>query len=140
LLRQLADRDEALLEIARVAVTRREQLEVSEDARRILSDQRKESNRLLGMLKGEYRVTHRPSISEQDQQLVDLVKGSGVGEFDKIFLDAVTKHHEEDVRIIDKALPAIKHPRVRALLTEIRVQRASEGGEFRKRLGAASGN
>lgn len=139
LLTELADRTEALLEMARVAVTRREQLAVSAAARRILSEQRRESNRVLGMLKGEYHVTHRPSITEQEQALVDSVKGSGVGEFDRIFLGVVAQHHEDDVRLIDRALPAIEQPRVRELMSTIRAQRASEAAEFRKRLGQASG-
>src|SRR5512132_3532896 len=58
LLQTLADRDETVLETARLALTRREQLKVSADARRTLAEQRRESNRLLGMLKGELHVTY----------------------------------------------------------------------------------
>jgi predicted outer membrane protein len=137
LLRELADRDEALIEMARLAITRREQLQVSADARRILSEQRRESNRLLGMLRGEYHLTHQPTISPQDQPLLDSLNGGGVGEFDSAFLRIVAKHHEDDVGIIDRALPKVTAPAVRGTLTEIRAQRANEAAAFRKRLGAS---
>jgi uncharacterized protein (DUF305 family) len=136
LLRQLADRDEALIEMARLAMTRREQLQVSADARRILSEGRRESNRLLGTLKGDFHVTHRPAISPQDQPLIDSLNGVGVGEFDRTFLGAVAKHHEGDVEIIDRALAKIKLPKVRELLTEMRAQRSAEAAAFRKQLGS----
>lgn len=132
-LRTLADRDEALLEMARIAVTRRERLEVSADARRMLTEHRRESNRVLGLLKGEFRVTHQPTVTEREQQLVDTLNASGVGEFDRIFLDVAARLEEEDVRLIDTALPRIRHPAVRDLLTSIRQQRASEAASFRKR-------
>lgn len=137
LIKQLADRDEALIEMARLAMTRREQLQVSADARRILSDRRRESNQLLGMLKGEYRITYRPAISPQDQPLLDALNGGGVGEFDRTFLGTVAKHHDGDVEIIDRALPTIKLPRLREILTELRAQRTSEAAAFRKQLGSA---
>jgi predicted outer membrane protein len=138
LLRELADRDEALIEMARLAITRREQLQVSADARRILSEQRRESNRLLGMLRGEYHLTHQPTISPQDQPLLDSLNGGGVGEFDRAFLRIVARHHEDDAGIIDRALPKITVPRLREMLTEIRAQRANEAAAFRKRLDASS--
>lgn len=134
LLRELADRDEALIEMARLAITRREQLQVSADARRILSEQRRESNRLLGMLRGEYHLTHQPAISPQDQPLLDSLNGVGVGEFDRAFLGIVAKHHEDDARIIDRALPKITVPRLRETLTAIRAQRTNEAAAFQERL------
>lgn len=137
LLRELADRDEALIEMARLGITRREQLKVSADARRLLSEQRRESNRLLGMLRGEYHLTHQPKISPHDQPLLDSLNGGGVGEFDSAFLRLVAKHHEGDVAIIDSALPKITVPRLRETLTEIRTQRANEAEAFRKRLGSS---
>jgi uncharacterized protein (DUF305 family) len=134
LLRELVDRDEALIEMARLAMTRREQLQVAADARRLLTERRRESNRLLGTLKGDFHVTHRPAISPQDQPLIDSLNGVGVGEFDRTFLGGVAKHHEGDVEIIDRALAKIKLPKVRDLLTEIRAQRSSEAAAFRKQL------
>jgi uncharacterized protein (DUF305 family) len=136
-IRELADRDEALLEMARTAVNRREQLAVSADAHRLLSDIRQESNRLHGLLRGDLRVTHRARISESDQALVDSVKASGVGEFDRIFLGVVALHHEGDVTLIDAALPKITVPKVRETLTAIRAQRAAEAAAFKKRPTAA---
>ena len=133
LLRQLADRDETALEFARMAVTRKEQLQVSEDARRILGERRKESNRLLATLKGEYRRTYKPRISEQDQQTIDSMNGVGAGEFDRAFLDLIAKHEDEDANIIAKALPGVA-ANVREMLTEIRSQRLSEVEAFKKQL------
>ena len=135
LLQTLADRDEAVLETARLALTRREQLEVSADARRTLSDQRRESNRLLGMLKGELHVSYKPEISAADQSLLDSLNGAGVGDFDRIFLGVIAKHYEEDAQLIERALPTIS-PRLRATLTEIRTQRTNEAAAFRKQLAA----
>jgi uncharacterized protein (DUF305 family) len=137
LLQTLADREEALLEMARIAVNRREQVEVSVDARRMLTEQRRESNRLLGALKSEYRITYRPTIPQAELDLIGNVQGAGVGEFDRIFLDAVVKHHEGDIGIIDEALPKITKPQVREMLTAIRAQRATEAAAFKKQLEAA---
>ena len=133
LLETLADRDEALLEMARVATGRREQLQVSADARRILSEQRKESNRLLGLLKGEYRTTYKPRIAESDQGLIDSLNGVGVGDFDPTFLTIVARHYEEDAQLIDKALTTIS-PKVREMFSQIRSQRAAEAVELRKQI------
>lgn len=137
LLRELADRDEALIEMGRLGITRREQLKVSADARRILSEQRRESNRLLGILRGEYHLTHQPAISPQDQPLLDSLNGAGFGEFDSAFLRIVAKHHEDDAQIIDRALPKITVPRLREMLTAIREQRTTEAAAFQKRLGSS---
>jgi uncharacterized protein (DUF305 family) len=137
LIQALADRQEALLEMARIAVNRREQVEVSGDARRMLTEQRRESNRLLGALKSEYRITHQPTIPQAELDLIGNVQGAGVGEFDRIFLDAVVKHHEGDIGIIDEALPKITKPQVREMLTAIRAQRASEAAAFKKQLETA---
>jgi predicted outer membrane protein len=137
LLQTLADRDEAVLETARLALTRREQLAVSADARRVLSDQRRESNRLLGMLKSEFRVSYKPEISPADQSLLDSLNGAGVGEFDRIFLGVVAKHYEDDAQLIERALPTIS-PKLRETLTEIRTQRTNEAAAFRKQLAAAA--
>lgn len=135
LLQRLADRDEAVLETARLALTRREQLKVSADVRRILSEQRRESNRLLGILKGEYHLSYTPAISAADQALLDALNGAGVGDFDRIFLGFIAKHYEDDAQLIEHALPNIS-PTLRETLTEIRTQRTSEAAAFRKRLGA----
>jgi predicted outer membrane protein len=135
LLQTLADRDEAVLETARLALTRREQLKVSADARRTLSEQRRESNRLLGMLKGEFHVTYKPVISTADQSLLDSLNGAGVGDFDRIFLGVIAKHYEDDAQLIGRALPAIS-PKLRETLTEIQTQRSNEAAAFRKQLAA----
>ena len=137
LLQTLADREETVLETARLALTRREQLAVSADARRVLSDQRRESNRLLGMLKGEFRVSYKPEISPADQSLLDSLNGAGVGEFDRIFLGVVAKHYEDDAQLIERALPTVS-PKLRETLTEIRAQRTNEAAAFRKQLAATA--
>jgi uncharacterized protein (DUF305 family) len=133
LLRQLADRDETTLEFARMAVTRKEQLRVSDDARRLLAERRKESNRLLATLRGEYREAYKPRIAETDQQIVDSMNGVGTGEFDHAFLDLVSKYEEEDASVIAKALPSVA-PQLRDMLNEIRAQRLSDVAAFRKQL------
>lgn len=136
-LQDLTDRDAALIEMARLAITRREPLQVSSDARRMLTEQRRESNRLLAMLKGEYQVTHQPTVSEQDQPLIDSLNGVGVGEFDRTFLGIVAKHHADDARLIERALPNITLPRLRETLAAIREKRASEAEAFRERMRSA---
>jgi predicted outer membrane protein len=133
LLRELANRDEAVLDMARLAIGRREQLEVSDDARRIQTDQRRESNRLLGLLKGEYRITHKPRISAQEQTLLDSLNGVGAGEFDHTFLSVVSKHHVEDAQIIERALPNIS-PKLRETFAEIRAQRLRDAADLNKQL------
>jgi hypothetical protein len=135
LLQKLADRDEAVLETARLAVGRREQLQVSADVRRILSEQRQESNRLLGMLKSELHLSYVPAIAPADQTLLDSLNGAGVGEFDRIFLGFIAKHYEEDAQLIERALPSIS-PKLRETLSAIRTQRTTEAAAFRKQLGA----
>jgi predicted outer membrane protein len=135
LLRELADRDEALLDMARLAIGRREQLQVSDDARRIQTEQRRESNRLLGLLKGEFRITYKPRISPKEQTLLDSLNGVGAGEFDHTFLSVVSRHHEEDAQIIERALPKIS-PKLRETFAEIRAQRLSEAADFKKQLTA----
>src|SRR5688500_18160805 len=124
-------------EMARIAVNQREQVEVSADARRTLTEQRRDSNSLLGVLKSKYRIKHRPTIPQAELDLIGNVQGAGVGEFDRIFLDAVVKHHEGDIGIIDEALPKITKPSVREMLTAIRAQRASEAAAFKKQLETA---
>ena len=135
LLEKLSDRDETVLEAARLAVARREQLKVSADARRLLLDVRKESNRLLGMLKGEYRATYKPAIAQENQQLLDSLNGAGMGEFDRIFLGIVAKHYEDDAQIIERSLATVT-PKLRETMTEVRTQRVAEAAEFRKQLNA----
>jgi predicted outer membrane protein len=135
LLQTLADRDEAVLETARLALTRREQLKVSADARRVLSEQRRESNRLLGMLKGELHVSYKPEISSADQSLLDSLNGAGVGDFDRIFLGVIAKHYEDDAQLIERALPTIAQ-KLRETLTEIQTQRTNDAAAFRKQLAA----
>jgi uncharacterized protein (DUF305 family) len=132
LLRQLADRDEALIEMSRLALTRREQLQVSADARRMLTDQRRESNRILGTLRGEFRDAYQPKISADDQTLIDSLNGAGVGEFDRTFVDGVKKHYTDDLKLIDDGLPKVKTPKVREILAEIRAQRAADAAAFSK--------
>ena len=107
LLQKLADRDEVVLETARLALTRREQLKVSADARRTLLEQRRESNRLIGMLKGELHLSYTPEISPADQAILDSLNGAGVGDFDRIFLGIIAKHYEDDAQLIEHALPTI---------------------------------
>jgi len=135
LLRELADRDEALLDMARLAIGRREQLQVSDDAHRIQTEQRRESNRLLGLLKGEFRVTYKPRISPNEQTLLDSLNGVGAGEFDHTFLSVVSKHHEEDAQLIERALPRIT-PKLREIFAEIRAQRLSEAADLKRQLAA----
>jgi len=135
-LRRLADRDEALLEMARMAVTRKEQLKVSDDARRILSEIRKESNGVLSQLKGDYRVTYKPRIAEQEQTAIDALNGVGTGEFDHAFLEQVAAHDEADAQLIEKALPGVS-ARARETLSAIRGRRLAEAAAFRKQLQAA---
>ncbi|HEY8175773.1 MAG TPA: hypothetical protein VIF32_08785 [Gemmatimonadaceae bacterium] len=137
LLQTLADRDEAVLEAARVAVARREQLKVSAEVRRILSERRRESNRLLGILKGEYHVSYTPAISPADQTILDSLNGAGVGDFDRIFLGLITKHYEDDAQTIERALPTVS-PKLREILTGIKKQRADDAEAFRKQIGAVS--
>jgi predicted outer membrane protein len=133
LLREMANRDEALLDMARLAIGRREQLQVSDDARRIQVEQRRESNRLLGLLKGEFRITHKPRISAQEQTLLDSLNGVGAGEFDHTFLSVVSKHHEEDAQIIERALPNVS-PKLRETFGEIRSQRLRDAADLKKQL------
>ena len=135
LLRELADRDETLLEMARIAVTRKEQLQVSAEARRMLAERRRESNRVLGMLKGEYQETHKPAISAGDQTLIDSLNGVGVGDFDRTFLGLVAKHDQDDAQIIERALPTIT-PKLREMLSEIRAQRLAESAALEQQARA----
>jgi len=133
LLEQLVDRDETMLEMARLAVTRHEQLKVSADARRILSERRKESNKLLGTLKGEYHVTHKPEIRTVDQPVLDSLNGGGVGQFDRLFIEVAAKRNEEDAQIIERALSRVS-PQLREMLTAMRDARSSEAEMFRKQV------
>lgn len=137
LLTQLADRDETMLEMARLAVTRHEQLQVSTDARRILSERRKESNKLLGTLKGEYQVTHKPEILAVDQPVLDSLNGGGVGEFDRLFIAIAARRNAEDAQIIDRALPHVT-PKLREMLTAMREGRSNEAKLFREQSPKAS--
>lgn len=133
LLRTLIDRDDALLEMSRMAVTRKEQLQVSDDARRILGETRQESNRLLAVLKGEFRTTHKPTMGAADQTMIDSLNGVGAGEFDRAFLGIVARHVEEDAAIIEKALPDIA-PALRESMSAIRVRRVTEAEALKKQL------
>ena len=132
LLKQLADRDEMMLEMARLAIMRHEQLKVSADARRILSERRKESNTLLGTLKGEYHVTHKSEIQRADEPVLDSLNGGGVGEFDRLFIAIAAKRNEEDAQIIDQALPHVS-PKLREMLTAMREARSNEAKMLREK-------
>jgi uncharacterized protein (DUF305 family) len=75
------------------------------DAQKLRTDQQKEMDHMLQMLRSDYRDSVTPMIMPSNQTMISTVARASAGGADRVYYEQVIAHHREGIQMIDAMLP-----------------------------------
>ena len=137
-LRTLIDRRQALIALAQATAERGDaSAEVRAQARAIDQKRKAEIDTMRTMLERTYRESRLPVISREQQTTnegVLLERGSAL---DRAFRETMIEHQQGDVALMDRALPALTDPELKALVQRLRAEQAGEIEALKRQTGGS---
>jgi uncharacterized protein (DUF305 family) len=104
------------------------------DAEKLRTDQKKEQDHMLQMLRSDYKDSVTPMLLPSNQAVISTVAQAGQGEVDRAYYQQVIAHHREGVQMIDKMLPQLTGM-TKEMATTSRTKQQKEIAEFEKKAG-----
>ncbi len=75
------------------------------DAQKLRTDQQKEIDHMLQMLRSNYQDSVTPTILPSNQTMISAVAQASAGDADRVYYEQVIAHHREGVQMADRMLP-----------------------------------
>lgn len=94
-------------------------------------DERREAERILREV---YNERYIPVVPDEFSTAAAAIPALPPDQQPRALLEFVTRHHQEDVARIDRLLPRLKHPQVRALVLDLRRDQQRDLRVFARRL------
>jgi uncharacterized protein (DUF305 family) len=132
-LRNMADHNEGMLELATFAVDRADSAAVQE-VRRLRDAHARIRNELIQMIRSRYTEVLAPVPVPAHNPRLDSIDLAKPGEFTRDFFQHTTDHHREWIRRIDQLSPQLKDADVKAYGTQLRAQLQRDLDSFTRRL------
>ncbi|HKH93161.1 MAG TPA: DUF305 domain-containing protein [Gemmatimonadaceae bacterium] len=107
------------------------------DAQKLRTDQKKEQDHMLQMLRSDYKDSVTPMILPSNQTMISTVAQAGSGDADRVYYQQVIAHHREGVQMIDQMLPHLTGMS-KDMASTSRTKQQREIAEFEKKAGATS--
>ena len=129
-LRMMADHHEGLVAMMGSAMTRASTATAKADATRLRHKQEQERDEMIAMIRKMYSESHQPTIMPDNKAMNDSLQAKAGAEYDRDMYRHVVMHHREGVQMIDKFLPRLQKPDVRAMAEKMRADQTREIAEF----------
>lgn len=133
-LMQMSDHHQGLIQMAEAA-HQKSDITVHDLATRLSQQQQQEQQQMLQMLQTSFQQQHTPSVMPQNQAMLDSLQAQSGPAYDRAFRQAVIRHHQEGIAMIDQYLPQFTNPQVRQRAEQMRAQQQREIQELQAQLG-----
>jgi uncharacterized protein (DUF305 family) len=107
---------------------------VRRDAWRFDRRENAERRQVDALLRKLYGERYLPLVPDEFRSAANSIRTLPSEQQARALLELVTRHHEEDVTLIDSVLPALQHPEVRELARELRRDQRRDLRVFARRL------
>src|SRR5215218_1998578 len=104
------------------------------DAQKLRTEQKREQDRMLQMLRSDYKESVTPMILPSNQTMIATVAQGSASDADRVYYQQVIAHHREGVQMIDKMLPQLTGM-TKDMATTSRTKQQKEIAEFEKKGG-----
>lgn len=105
------------------------------DAQRLRTEQKREQDHMLAMLRSDYKDSVTPMILPTNRQMIATVTQASTSDADRVFYEQVVAHHREGVQMIDRMLPHLTGMS-KDMASSSRMKQQKEIAEFEKKAGA----
>jgi uncharacterized protein (DUF305 family) len=102
------------------------------DAQKLRTEQQKELDHMLQMLRGEYKDSVTPVIMPSNQTMISTVARASADDADRVYYEQVIAHHREGVHMADRMLPHLSGMS-RDMASTARTKQQREIAEFEKK-------
>jgi len=106
------------------------------DAQKLRTDQRKEMDHMLQMLRSDYKDSVTPMIMPSNQTMIAAVSRASSGDADRVYYEQVIAHHREGVQHVDMHLPHLTGD-VKQMAETMKADQQREIQEFERKAGGA---
>ena len=135
-LRMMSDHHQGLLAMSDTAMGKLGAT-AKADAQKMRTDQKREQDHMLQMLRSDYKDSLTPMILPSNQAMISTVAQAGSGDADRVYYQQVIAHHREGVQMIDKMLPHLTGMS-KDMASSSRTKQQREIAEFEKKANAKS--
>ena len=133
-LRAISDHHLGMIEMAHAALRPDTSAELRAKAEQIHRKQHEEARQLAAMLKRTFGDRYQPTVTPDNQQLVERVRQAPGAAVERTFYEATIAHHEEGVRMIAEQRPHLSDPELRRMAERMHDDQRREVGELRQTL------
>jgi uncharacterized protein (DUF305 family) len=135
-LRMMSDHHQGLLAMSDTAMGKLGAT-AKADAQKMRTEQKREQDHMLQMLRSDYKDSVTPMILPSNQAMISSVAQAGSGDADRVYYQQVIAHHREGVQMIDKMLPQLTGMS-KDMASSSRAKQQREIAEFEKKANAKS--
>jgi hypothetical protein len=128
-LRIMADHHAGMAALARTAQERTADSSVRANAQRLAARYAAEGAQVLLLLRRLHRDAHRAMTTPVAEAMNDSLRQTPPAAVGRGFAEAAAAHYRDDLVIIDRYLPSLQHPEVKALAQRLRDEEARELAE-----------
>jgi uncharacterized protein (DUF305 family) len=110
---------------------------VKADAQKVRTDQQKEIDHMLQMLRSDFKDSITPMIMPSNQTMISTVARASAGDADRVYYEQVIAHHREGIQMVDKMLPHLSGMS-KDMASTARTKQQKEITEFEKKAAPRS--
>ena len=133
-LRMMSDHHKGLLLMAHDAIERRG-VTVTAKAQKLDKEQDAELDRMLSMLKADFKDDYKPMVMPENQAMADSLKQKYGEAYDTTFRENIIKHHQEALEMIDRFLPQLTQPELKQMAQKMKAAQTREIEQLKRELG-----
>lgn len=135
-LRMMSDHHKGLIAIVHPTLDKKENLAVKGDAAKMDKKQDAELDKMITMLDQQYKDSYTPSVTPDNQRMVDELKDKSGSDYSRTFLRNVIAHHQQAIQMVDEYRPKARNPQVKAMAEKMKSDQAKEIAELQRKLSA----
>ena len=107
---------------------------VQEEATAIDQKQDEEIEQMLAILLKDFSDPHTPTIDPATQTMADDLSAKSGADYDRTFRMHVIEHHQQGISMIDRFLPRLTRPDVRAMAERMKADQQKEIQDLQAKL------
>lgn len=132
-LTQMTDHHQGLIEMAQGAHQKTD-VSVHPEATELEQKQKQEQQEMLTMLQNTFQTQHTPTVMPQNRAMADSVQQQNGQAYDRAFRQAVIRHHEEGIRMVDEHLGHLTNAEVRQMAERMKQDQQADITELQAKL------
>lgn len=112
---------ESAVKMSEMALKKTKNKNIVELARIIKKDQTKEIKKLKNWNSKWYRASEAVEVKKDEQGMMSMaeLQNKSGKEFDKVFLEMMTKHHQEGIKMANKMMPELERKEIHRFAKEM---------------------